>query len=72
MHGERRRTVAGCGAPPSHPTVGVVDGRQVGNLPSEGPGEAVGVEVDHVLEVGLLHPPVHGRELRLARYRRRR
>lgn len=39
--------------------VGVPDGGQAGLL-AEGPGEAVGVEVEQVLEVGLLRLPVHG------------
>lgn len=39
--------------------VGVPDGGQA-SLLAEGPGEAVGVEVEQVLEVGLLRLPVHG------------
>lgn len=39
--------------------VGVPDGGQA-SLPAEGPGEAVRVEVEQVLEVGLLRLPVHG------------
>lgn len=45
--------------------VGVPDGRQA-SLLAEGPGEAVGVEVEQVLEVGLLRPPVHGGEAAVA------
>jgi len=39
--------------------VGIPDGGQA-SLLAEGPGEAVGVEVEQVLEVGLLRLPVHG------------